>query len=317
MGTVRMETPVIYFYAHEDLTVSVGVDFQEGVITDWFPAPTVKPNAIAVAPGGPSVFSRISWKNVHVSPGAAPDFPRESATSHYYAARDTDASSLLAGPESERFLFYRGVGQFAPPLNARVQDDGSVVVVSAGAWPVGAVVAFENRGGRMAHRLYRDIGWEQTLAPLALEDESEGPAADLASILTASGLYQKEAEAMVRTWRDSWFEEGARLFYIAPTEVVNGTLPLTISPSPSSVARVFVGRVELVTPETKRDVAHGLQISNAAVIRAYGRFLDPIADRILAETPGIDRPVFARNLAAATAHLGALTLVPSQPVSCR
>ena len=311
IGTVRMETPVIYFYAHEDLRVSVDVDFRDGVITDWFPAPTIKPAAAGVAPGSQWSFSRISWKNVRVSPASTPDFRVEAAPSHYYAARDTDASPLRVAGDEERFLFYRGVGQFAVPLNARVQTDRSVVVTSAGAWPVGTVVAFENRSGRVAHNVYHDIGWEQTLAPLAREDESSGPGADLVEILAASGLYRREAEAMVRTWQDSWFEEGARLFYIAPAQVVAGTLPLTISPPPSAIERVFVGRVELVTAATKRDVMDALQTGNTGVLNAYGRFLEPIADRIAAETPGIDRAALAKGLSAATA------IVRSEPAACR
>jgi hypothetical protein len=40
----------------------------------------------------------------------------------------------------------------------------------------------------------------------------------LADNLVEFGLYRKEAEPMVETWRDSWFEEGIRLFYIVPRE---------------------------------------------------------------------------------------------------
>jgi hypothetical protein len=130
-------------------------------------------------------------------------------------------------------------------------------------------------------------------------------------ILAASGLYRKEAEAMVRTWQDSWFEEGTRLFYIAPAQVVTNTLPLTISPPASEVQRVFVGRVELVTAATKHDVLDALQTGNTGVLKAYGRFLEPIADRIAAETPGIDRAALAKGLSAATA------IVRSEPAACR
>lgn len=35
---VKMETPVIYFYAPESRHVKVSVDFPEGVITQWYPA---------------------------------------------------------------------------------------------------------------------------------------------------------------------------------------------------------------------------------------------------------------------------------------
>ena len=38
-GTVRMETPVLYFYAPAEQTVSVKVSFSKGVITEWYPMP--------------------------------------------------------------------------------------------------------------------------------------------------------------------------------------------------------------------------------------------------------------------------------------
>src|SRR5438132_371630 len=59
------------------------------------------------------------------------------------------------------------------------------------------------------------------------------------------GLYPKEAAAMVDTWRDSWFEPGSRLFYVAPRQAVDAILPLNVTPAPGSVVRVFVGRIEL------------------------------------------------------------------------
>ena len=36
-GTIRMETPVLYFYSHRDLTLSVRVAFAKGLITEWYP----------------------------------------------------------------------------------------------------------------------------------------------------------------------------------------------------------------------------------------------------------------------------------------
>src|SRR5688572_8400214 len=38
-GTIRMETPVIYFYAPREMTVRASVTFPQGVITEWFPRP--------------------------------------------------------------------------------------------------------------------------------------------------------------------------------------------------------------------------------------------------------------------------------------
>jgi hypothetical protein len=92
-------------------------------------------------------------------------------------------------------------------------------------------------------------------------------------------LYEQEAQAMVDTWKDSWFEEGSRLLYIVPRADIDAILPLTITPAPSAVARIFVGRIELLTPATLRDVGQALASNDRAVLAKYGRFLQPIADR--------------------------------------
>jgi len=36
-GTVRMETPVLYFYSARETTVSVNITFAKGLITEWYP----------------------------------------------------------------------------------------------------------------------------------------------------------------------------------------------------------------------------------------------------------------------------------------
>ena len=45
-----------------------------------------------------------------------------------------------------------------------------------------------------------------------LTGDAESVHQELAGALTAAGLYPKEAAAMIETWRDSWFEEGMRIF---------------------------------------------------------------------------------------------------------
>ena len=110
-GTVRMETPVLYFYASRETTVNVRVRFRQGVITEWFPRAAVTTGDVRALPGSEST---IAWRNVTVTPGVAEDFPVEQSASHYYAARRTDAAPLQSGSAREKFLFYRGVGRFAP-----------------------------------------------------------------------------------------------------------------------------------------------------------------------------------------------------------
>jgi hypothetical protein len=46
-GTVRMETPVLYFYSPRETTVSVKVSFAKGTITEWYPhASAVEPAVV-------------------------------------------------------------------------------------------------------------------------------------------------------------------------------------------------------------------------------------------------------------------------------
>src|SRR5687767_5005876 len=46
LGTVRMETPVIYFYERRAMTVNVSVRFRQGIITEWFPRPAGIPDDV-------------------------------------------------------------------------------------------------------------------------------------------------------------------------------------------------------------------------------------------------------------------------------
>jgi hypothetical protein len=285
-GTVRMETPVLYFYAPRDVTVRVSVGFRQGVITEWFPKAQV-----GTTPTGSGYDGTIAWPEVNVLPRHAAEFPVETGARH--------ASPLQSGSQMERFLFYRGVGTFAPPISATVQTDGTTLVWNSRGIPIGDVIRFENRRGALAYNVRHVAGDRVTLERPELDDASAAPLGELVRILVANGLYREEAEAMVDTWSDSWFEEGARLLYIVPRPAVDAILPLQIAPVPTDVARVFVGRMELVTPETRRDVGLALATNDRVTLEKYGRFLQPIGERVVAAASPIDRTLLSERLAAA------------------
>ena len=96
---------------------------------------------------------------------------------------------------------------------------------------------------------------------------------------------------MADTWRDSWFEEGSRLIYIVPPPAVNAILPLQVEPAASQTERVFVGRIELITPKTKRSVEEALTKGDWPTVDRYARFVEPILARISAEGPAKAREV--------------------------
>ena len=291
-GTVRMETPVMYFYSQREVTARVKVQFPHGVITEWYPNGD---NAIyqEKSPMGPAlngidtslrtVTGRIGWSDIRVQPGSTAEFPLEKRPSRYYAARATDAAPITAGGQHEKFLFYRGVGRFAVPLSAGLSGDGKIVVENRGAAVVPSVILFENRGGRLGYRNAGDVHGVVTLDSPSLNGSLSQLRNDLETALVAQGLFPKEAQAMVETWRDSWFEEGSRLIYIVPGRAIDAVLPLEVEPAPSQVARVFVGRIELLTSETRRAVGEAITRKDWSTVERYGRFLDPILKRISSE----------------------------------
>jgi hypothetical protein len=287
-GTVRMETPVLYFYDSRETTVSVKVNFSRGVITEWYPhANRVEPAATlygeAVYGKGPD--GSVVWDAVTVAPGLRADFPAEGRDSHYYAARQTSATPLrvktASGEQQEKFLFYRGVAGFAVPVSARMKNDGNVVIENHGEEEIPNVILFERRGEKVGYRIGGAVGNKLTMEPSALTENIDALSRDLEGVLVLQGLYQDEAQAMVATWRNSWFEEGSRLLYIVPAAFVNRVLPLAINPAPVQTVRVFVGRMEIVTPATERAVERALASKDQVTLAKYGRFLEPILEAMM------------------------------------
>jgi hypothetical protein len=280
-ATVRMETPVLYFYAPRETTIDVSVRFRSGVITEWFPRAKVAQSNGAISARSAST---ITWNQVKVSPGGAQDFPVEEASSHYYTARETNAAPVRAGSQTDKFLFYRGVGGFALPVAATVDAAGRVSLQTEEPDAVDRVIVFSNDHGRIRYEVRSDAGVE--IADNASVDDV---AFELQKALLASGLYPEEATAMIHTWRDSWFEDGTRLFYVVPSRIINAVLPLDINPAPSEVERVFVARTELVTPAVEKAVRTALLENDMASLRTYGRFLDVIGRRAIANASDDDR----------------------------
>jgi hypothetical protein len=276
LALVRMETPVIYFYSDREVRASVKVDFPRGCFSEWYP--------LARRQG-----QTINWDGFVAQPDAKERFPVDRSRSHYYPARETDAAPLSLGDEQkveqEKFLFYRGVGNFGLPLSVRLKGD-QAIIRNAGPDEIAEVILFESREGRSGWRIHGPLKGEATLARPTLDNRVESLLREFEKTLVGQGLYEKEAAAMVKTWRDSWFEEGLRVFYILPRRATDAILPITIKPQPSELARVFVGRAEVITPEMEKEIRAAAQLygenspeARAAAIknlRRYGRFADPV-----------------------------------------
>jgi hypothetical protein len=56
-------------------------------------------------------------------------------------------------------------------------------------------------------------------------------------------------------------------------------LPLTVTSAPASLTRVFVGRMEIITPALVDAARTAIALDDALALERMGRFLGPIADR--------------------------------------
>src|SRR5262249_13366107 len=154
---------------------------------------------------------------------------------------------------------------------------------------VNGVIMFDNHAGKYRYARLGTLDDEATVNPAWLKRSNLSLLLmDLEQVLIAQGLYPKEAQAMIETWRDSWFEDGTRLFYIVPRQPVDEFLPLDIQPSPAKISRVFVGRMEIISPATQQEVRQALASGDRAGLEKYGRFLSAISNRLGVKNTLID-----------------------------
>jgi hypothetical protein len=232
----------------------------------------------------------IAWDSITVDPSISAGLPLEKRNSRYYAARETTSTPLRVatptGDQQEKFLFYRGVSVFPVPVSASLSADGDKLLVkNLGEDAIPNIIRFERRGDRLGYIVKSAIQNEEILETPELTGTLDSLDRNLVDMLVNQGLYLDEAQAMVRTWNDSWFEEGSRLIYIVPPQFVDKILPLSINPAPAQTVRVFVGRLELVTPATEKEVETAFRSGDDTTLRKYGRFLDPILAEMMKEKP--------------------------------
>jgi len=310
----RMETPVIYFYSSTTLNADVSVKFPKGTITEWYPQATQIGPSLSIAsnsiPDAATPDSLIVWKGLVVSPDhriqQPPKLISDNTGNHYYAARKTDSDivqTALLSPGSpsgsEKFLFYRGAGSFETPLKVTVDTNNRVTVENKGPEKLSHLflVSIHKSIGAYAEMdgltPGNSVPW-RNLDSAAIDDWKRFPLPEfqyeivtrMQSALTDQGLSAPEAEAMVKTWLDSWFtEEGERVLYILPRTWTDETLPLTITPKPDNLVRVMVGRAEIITPKTQQALTDNLTRASKGdatarseaieQLRKLGRFAEP------------------------------------------
>ncbi len=281
--TMRLETPVMYFYPPDSgrtiAPFDVNVSFRGGILNEFYPnadaSVAVDVDRIrekmqaGLVPSWDGatldnyVVGRLSWRGVALR--NAVTVPATTSAVWLAPRKVRATSAVMPGGEGERYLFYRGVAHLDALVQTRLSATGVDVRAPAQllwlAQPSMTIrrlwlVDIRANGG-VAFREQKDlvvaknnVGGELTHLPLfSASDYSAGRPGELRQsmkhALTESGLFEDEAAAMLETWNESYFRRpGLRLFYIVPPEWIAYFLPLQIS-TPSVVTRVLVGRIEL------------------------------------------------------------------------
>jgi len=296
LDTVRMETPVLYFYPDKEMDVTVSASFPNGRITEVFP------------PAATSALNKETvWHGTLLPPGSPERKKIPAATGpggrHYAAAREVPEAwlfrnkALPAKPTStlpdsddstppakhepgeknnpdptepiEHFIFYRGAGQHQMYELRAVQGEGphEFILRNHGTTTIPKVFAIQVVDGQTSWMEVDSLDVvdhvdgetlnEKHLSFPKTSGKADHVAADLRvamiNSLHAEGLTPAEATAMVNTWDNLWFTEpGTRFLAVLPQQFADEMVPLTITPIPKKIARVFVARVEIITREKEQ-----------------------------------------------------------------
>jgi hypothetical protein len=262
-ATVKMETPVLYFYSAVPRSVKVSVGFNGGAISQWYPdrASGEKPPVGPVLDLTRGYRGHAEWRVDVLAPGSpvAINTRREWETPQWPRAR-VAAANRLRGPhdEVEGFIFYRGVGRFALPLATTCAADGTITLRNTGADDMPFVWVYEKprHAGDPTRNWYGPLGRGAQQSIVAPTTRAVATTAPLHAALVQAGLSAAEATAMIATWRESYFQApGIRVFWIVPRAFTDAILPLTVEPEPDALVRVLVGRTEVLTPAFEAEVA--------------------------------------------------------------
>ena len=282
--TMRLETPVIYFHPPAgtpfETPIDVEVQFRGGILNEYYPAAAA---GVAVDfarikdKRGAGVLPRdwnfdilnnyvvgsLRWTGVRIHDTVVAPLTDNPV---WLAPREVQAGSVFVpeAGEGERYIFYRGVANLDALLQTRTSA-GSVRMAAphvltwleAPALTLPAVWLADIRvDGLVAFREHGPVTIDGTKPDAALgsirrfsdaDYKAEGVKllrASLKRALLRQGLYADEAEAMLNTWKASYFEKpGLRMFYMVPREWTDYFLPLNIS-VPARVSRAIVGRID-------------------------------------------------------------------------
>jgi hypothetical protein len=281
--TLRLETPVIYFYPPPnekfDRSIDLRVRFRGGVINEFYPSAAAsvaldtqrvlnKSDAGVLTEWNGDVLNNfvvgsLQWRGIELHDRVVAPLTQSPV---WLAPREVHSTGvyLPAAGEGESFLFYRGVAHLDALLQTRLNRGGVQLLAPAQfAWLESPTITLADvwfadvrADGKIAFReqgaltLSQSAPGREAARLKGFGNTDYGDRSELRQslrrALIRSGLFADEADALLNTWQASYFEKpGKRVFYLVPREWTDYFLPLELS-VPADVTRVIVGRIDLV-----------------------------------------------------------------------
>jgi len=286
--TIKMETPVIYFYSDKAFQAKVQVGFDGGSISQWYPErsggetvakidPPVAFDSSLMAPYTPlkdDLFKKyggidfakkrtgsIEWEVDVLDPETDRGLvfkPRE--TLNWVRPRNPKANILKVGKQYEDYLFYRGVGNFQLPVKFSVDSEETLTISnhSSDKIPFLFVHEITSEGVTRFHSISEGLkasgSIQVPIGQLKTERNWQRPVYQkMYHGLLATGLSKEEAHGMIQTWWQSYFSRpGLRVFWVVPTSDTETILPLSVTPAPAKIVRTLLGRSEIMRPSMEK-----------------------------------------------------------------
>lgn len=290
----KLQTAGAFFHADSAGDVQVELALPQGQVeAEWPPAVTGTTGAAAALTGG-----HATWKlRIDPKAQALPALAAVEPTSLWHKLRGgggARVSNLGAAAGSDDLLFYRALGNFAPPVRVTAKKYAafpgySGTVANDGAAPIPrAWLLYLHAGGGLMQPLGPVPGQGASpFSPTPKELPTEYFAkvqATLTQELQQAGLTAAEAQALVGSFTHNWLKtHGLRVIVLAPQAWAETAFLAKVTPQPVAEVRVALGRIELLTEEDEgallAQLAAAVQAGDSGLLQSLGFFAEPKARR--------------------------------------
>lgn len=251
-GNMRMETPVLYFYSKKALSAKVQVLFKNGSITEFYPLPSKVEDDFSPVKNGQMYFENYQGEclwDIDIldkDQNETLTYPDSTVSNVWSAPRQVGANLIKSGTTREKYIFYRGIAHFNNPIKCSNSLNRQVGIENTLEQAIPMVVCTELIHGEVKVHYYGQLKGNSCITFSRDSVYQENAVDLLKQALIKQGLYEDEAQAMMNTWKEDYFKTpGLKIFWIVPKKLIDEILPLTISPMPDKVERVYIGRIEM------------------------------------------------------------------------